>query len=44
MYLRGALESAHFHHMRKVIIQLLQALKNLADKVVNSQLYQGKVD
>jgi hypothetical protein len=44
MYLRGALESAHFHRMRKVTIQLLHAHKNLADKVVNSQLYLSKVD
>jgi hypothetical protein len=30
MYLRGALDSAHFHHMRKVTIQLLHAQeKNL---------------
>jgi hypothetical protein len=29
MYLRGALESAHFHCMRKVTIQLLQSREKL---------------
>jgi hypothetical protein len=29
MYLRGALDGAHFHRMRKVIIQLLHAHEKL---------------
>jgi hypothetical protein len=40
----GALESVHFHRMKKVTIQLLHAQKNLADIVVNSQLYLSKID
>jgi hypothetical protein len=44
MYLRGALESAHFHCMKKVTVQLSHAQKNLADIVVKSQLYLSKID
>jgi hypothetical protein len=32
MYLRGVLDSVHFHRMRKVTTQSLHAPKNLADK------------
>jgi hypothetical protein len=44
MYLKEALESAHFHRMKKVTIQLLYVQKNLADIVVNYQLYLSKID
>jgi hypothetical protein len=30
MYLKGALESAHFHRMRKVTIQLLHTQEKLS--------------
>jgi hypothetical protein len=40
MYIRGALDSAHFHRMRKVTIQLLHAEEKLGRYIdINSQSY-----
>jgi hypothetical protein len=45
MYLRGALDSAHFYRMRKVTTQLLHAQEKLGRYiVVNSQSYLSKVN
>jgi len=45
MYLRGALDSAHFHYMRKVTIQLLHTQEKLGRYIViNSQSYINKVN
>jgi DNA-binding XRE family transcriptional regulator len=40
MYLMGALDSANFHRMRKVTIQLLHAQEKLGRYIdINSQSY-----
>jgi DNA-binding XRE family transcriptional regulator len=40
MYLRGALDSAHFHRMRKVTIKLLHVQEKLGRYIdINSQSY-----
>jgi DNA-binding XRE family transcriptional regulator len=45
MYLRGVLDNAHFHRMRKVTIQLLYTQEKLGRYIViNSQSYLSKVN
>jgi hydrogenase maturation factor len=45
MYLREALENAHFYRMRKVTIQLLHTQEKLGRYIViNSQSYLSKVN
>jgi hypothetical protein len=45
MYLRRVLDSAHFHRMRKVTIQLLHTQEKLGRNIViNSQSYLSKVN
>jgi hypothetical protein len=45
MYLKGALDSAHFHRMRKVTIQFLHTQEKLGRNIViNSQSYLSKVN
>jgi hypothetical protein len=45
MYLKVVLDSAHFHRMRKVIIQLLHTQEKLGRNIViNSQSYLSKVN
>jgi hypothetical protein len=45
MYLRKALDSAHFHRMRKVTIQLLHAQEKLGRyNDINSQSYLSIVN
>jgi hypothetical protein len=45
MYLRGALDSAHFHSMRKVTIQLSHAQEKKTWQIdINSQSYLSIVN